>query len=747
MANWSTLKAAIASIIKTNGNKEITGQLLQNVLNNIVSSVGENSTFAGIATPTTNPGAPDGNIFYLATEVGTYSNFNGIEIASEEAVILEWRGSWVKKTTGFATKEKLTELKSGTLFNFNINKKYIPIIKGYTPFPSGEKIGTIGAHSDFSCTPLIYVKSGDILRVSGATIFKCYYWSSFEINKDTYIEGKNTTLAPENAVVACIAFSNASNSTYENLKISIPNEIIIDKDLINKSIAIETLRYEDYEVGKEYIIQDGVVVSSNNSAKKCKEILCSNAIGFSVSAKINFAYINFIFCDIADNILWQTSQNMGDMLEANTILYFPPNAYKMYITATSTSVIDIEVLYKRKYNPLMDTPLYYDINNIKKGNFFFTSVGSNPISSYNDSFGYWLIAVQEGDTLILNIKGGNNARAYVTLDSNFKVIRQANASLNLIGTNSPLLVKTNEKYVIIQTSISSDLYDKVNVTLLKKSLLSNLNPQDKINILSISNSYGCDGLAFVPSILKSIGVNNVECAIAYHAAANLQGHIENAGTNWYKYYYTIEGVWKQESSKNLEYILNSKKWDYIVFQQGSADSGKYSTYQPYLENLIEYVFDKISYPVICAFNITQPYANGYAGLSGYENSQEQMYNGILEAAKKVKEEYGINTLINVAKAVQLARSTDLNQYGDYSEGQLSCDGTHLDGGIGRLLAGYTWILSLLRNRLNTDIYSSNFLPSKSQGLFLPDDNRGKWINVTKDMAYIAKKCATNSLVE
>ena len=38
MANWSTLKAAIASIIKTNGNKEITGQLLQNVLNNIVSS-------------------------------------------------------------------------------------------------------------------------------------------------------------------------------------------------------------------------------------------------------------------------------------------------------------------------------------------------------------------------------------------------------------------------------------------------------------------------------------------------------------------------------------------------------------------------------------------------------------------------------------------------------------------------------------------------------------------------------------
>lgn len=107
MANWSTLKAAIADIIKTNGNQEITGQLLQNVLNNIVSSVGENSTFVGIATPTTNPGVPDGNVFYLATEAGTYSNFGSIELLEEESAILEWRGSWVKKTTGLATSKSM----------------------------------------------------------------------------------------------------------------------------------------------------------------------------------------------------------------------------------------------------------------------------------------------------------------------------------------------------------------------------------------------------------------------------------------------------------------------------------------------------------------------------------------------------------------------------------------------------------------------------------------------------------------
>jgi hypothetical protein len=113
MTNWSTLKAAIASIIKTNGNKEITGQLLQNVLNNIVSSVGENSTFAGIATPATNPGVPDGPVFYLTATAGIYSNFNGIEVQSGEAVILIWdNNTWSKKVTGFATQEKLSELDS-----------------------------------------------------------------------------------------------------------------------------------------------------------------------------------------------------------------------------------------------------------------------------------------------------------------------------------------------------------------------------------------------------------------------------------------------------------------------------------------------------------------------------------------------------------------------------------------------------------------------------------------------------------
>lgn len=96
MANWSDLKAAVAKVIKTNGNQEITGSVLQSVLNNIVSSLGENYQFVGIANTTTNPGTPDGNVFYIAGE-GTYTNFSNLTIDAGQLGVLKWNGSWSKQ--------------------------------------------------------------------------------------------------------------------------------------------------------------------------------------------------------------------------------------------------------------------------------------------------------------------------------------------------------------------------------------------------------------------------------------------------------------------------------------------------------------------------------------------------------------------------------------------------------------------------------------------------------------------------
>ena len=93
MANYATLKAAIQDVIKTNGNNEITGSLLQQSLLSMINALGADYQFVGIAQPSTNPGTPDQNVFYIAG-AGTYSNFSGATIDAGEIAIFKYNGSW-----------------------------------------------------------------------------------------------------------------------------------------------------------------------------------------------------------------------------------------------------------------------------------------------------------------------------------------------------------------------------------------------------------------------------------------------------------------------------------------------------------------------------------------------------------------------------------------------------------------------------------------------------------------------------
>ena len=95
MGNYEQLKSAIAAVIKTNGNNEITGALLQQVLIGMTSQIGANMTFKGVATPATQPATPDQNCFYMATEKGVYSNFDGQELdGTKLAIFFNSSGTW-----------------------------------------------------------------------------------------------------------------------------------------------------------------------------------------------------------------------------------------------------------------------------------------------------------------------------------------------------------------------------------------------------------------------------------------------------------------------------------------------------------------------------------------------------------------------------------------------------------------------------------------------------------------------------
>lgn len=194
MANWNVLKAAVANIINANGNQEITGQLLQNVLNNIITNVGENATFAGIATLDTNPGAPDGPVFYLATTAGVYPNFNGLEVLDGEAIIFLWNNSaWTKKATGLATQEKLSQLGSEMSYHINNNDVIVSkLLNGYSKIIDisyfiyngyFDTTGTYQASSSYKATTFIKVDSFSKIVLIGGGSTNISYIVFYDENK------------------------------------------------------------------------------------------------------------------------------------------------------------------------------------------------------------------------------------------------------------------------------------------------------------------------------------------------------------------------------------------------------------------------------------------------------------------------------------------------------------------------------------------------------------------------------------
>lgn len=162
MGNYEELKAAVASVIKTNGNKEITGRVLQNTLTTLISQVGANATFAGIATPETVPGTPDQNVFYIAGQSGVYSNFDGYKLEDEIVLFLNESQSWKHVLCNIYNKDKVRKNAAndisniidviGTKTNVYVNK-------------NGEEVYTSAANRELYEIDLSRIPIGTIVKI------------------------------------------------------------------------------------------------------------------------------------------------------------------------------------------------------------------------------------------------------------------------------------------------------------------------------------------------------------------------------------------------------------------------------------------------------------------------------------------------------------------------------------------------------------------------------------------------------
>lgn len=195
------------------------------------------------------------------------------------------------------------------------------------------------------------------------------------------------------------------------------------------------------------------------------------------------------------------------------------------------------------------------------------------------------------------------------------------------------------------------------------------NPQT-LRILSVGNSYVQVPMQRLTAWLSALGIMNVVYAYTYHSGASLSQYYNsvNAGTASADFYVStnggaftrIDASTGQETSTSyvskLTDAFSYASWDIITFQQASSNAHQLDTITPYLPSLIEAARTYCQNAgVKIAWHSTHAHAVGYTDTSTVEQ-QNAVYSGIVEVAKYLESNYGLDLIIPSSTYVQNLRA-------------------------------------------------------------------------------------------
>ena len=84
------------NVTYNNNASGLNAENAQDAIDELVTLLKAEFSYKGIAKPTTNPGVPDSNVFYIAGE-GSYPNFGNQVVKVGQIAVLKWDGSWHKE--------------------------------------------------------------------------------------------------------------------------------------------------------------------------------------------------------------------------------------------------------------------------------------------------------------------------------------------------------------------------------------------------------------------------------------------------------------------------------------------------------------------------------------------------------------------------------------------------------------------------------------------------------------------------
>ena len=117
---YNALNNLIDAYIYANGVQAITGSILNGILKQMVSELGDGYHLMGVAVPSTQPDPVDYSMAYFAATAGTYTNFDGIVLSPGEAAVIlsAGNGTWEKRTF-FVAPTKTSDLDNDSGFITN----------------------------------------------------------------------------------------------------------------------------------------------------------------------------------------------------------------------------------------------------------------------------------------------------------------------------------------------------------------------------------------------------------------------------------------------------------------------------------------------------------------------------------------------------------------------------------------------------------------------------------------------------
>lgn len=279
---------------------------------------------------------------------------------------------------------------------------------------------------------------------------------------------------------------------------------------------------------------------------------------------------------------------------------------------------------------------------------------------------------------------------------------------------------------------------------------------DTLRVLSIGNSFSLDALSYLPFVMKAVAPQvYLKLDIMYIGGGTL-GAFYNAldstthapvsdgmATSFIHYWSHGAKPWDARREVPMTSVIESQPWDVIVLQQQSNASRDYSTYQPYLDQIIEWIDSKASYPHQYAWLITPSYPDNLPRLAP-DTTSAQMFERILECVGNVMNDTGIELLLPCGTAIQNARTTPLDSLGDL--GHLF-DYLHLQEGIPCLIETYAACAALLaRYGLSDKVWTDStwISPQWLQYNNIQELN-GEPVGMSEENRAIAKQCAIKAL--